>query len=181
MRPCLCISLAWPLFGWKLRSGLMGEDETRRGMRDRRKFSGKFSWVRKIDSNALSLSIIFFFFYIYLLILKILKSKVTYFGYVYTFFFLPPLFRFGLRKHRDRTIIKRIDYFRKNQSFRTHEFHITQCREQSNFILQKSNQIKPTAISSRTTPFRLPICVPIVYSYSIILFPARATRTSSSR
>ena len=50
-------NLAWPLFGWKLRSGLMGEDETRRGMRDRRKFSGKFSWVRKIDSNALSLRV----------------------------------------------------------------------------------------------------------------------------
>lgn len=58
--------------------------------------------------------------------------------------------------------------------------HNGACREQSNFILQKSSQIKP-ATSSRTTPFRLPICVSIVYSYSIILSYSHLPRTPSSR
>lgn len=58
-------------FRAELRSGLMEEDETRRGMRDRGKFSRKFSWIKKIHSNALLLRvdnlsfILFFFIYIF--------------------------------------------------------------------------------------------------------------------
>ena len=52
-------------FRVELRSGLMEEDGTRRGMRDRRKFSRKFFWIKKIDLNALSIIFSFLFSYIF--------------------------------------------------------------------------------------------------------------------